>query len=78
MIVGSIMTVSWAWIATWVGLGAVCTVLGCIVLAMLTGPRRASRRISRHQAERTREQAGPAHEELTPAESEPPVMRRAA
>ncbi len=78
MVVSSIMTVSWAWIATWAGLGAVCTVLACIVLAKLTERRRASRRIARHQAERTHEPAGPTHEELTPAESEPPVMRRAA
>ncbi len=67
MAAASMITVSWAWMAAWVFLGAVITVLACIMLSELTRRPHARKPTAHHAAPRAHEQTSPdetSHEHL--------------
>ncbi len=72
MSVINMMTVSWAWIAAWVFLGAVMTVLACIVLA------EHSQRHHHARHRNTQHSAPQAHEQISPDETSHEHLRHAA
>jgi hypothetical protein len=71
MVITSIMTVSWAWIAACVFAGAATTVLACILLAELTQRHHARQPV----AHRSTAQA---HEQISPDETGHEHLRHAA